>query len=310
MIPTKESDRIRISIIIVSHNTKLLLERCLSGVYNVLKSDGYDLDSEVTVVDNGSMDGSADMIRKRFLSVQLIENKKNLGFAKANNQGIVLSKGKFLLLLNSDAELTVGSLKIMISDLESQKNTGVIGPGLIYKDRRFQQSAGYLPDLWQIINWMLFIDDLPFIGKYCKPYHLSSLRYYNKGSFVGWVSGACFLIRKETVDKCGALDENIFMYGEEVEWCYRIAKRGYRVFLDPRAKVYHDKGGSGSGEYSGITEEFRTLKYIYKVHKSGFKLLVLNQIMRLGALLRIIIFGIIGRNSIKKALYAKAYKLV
>lgn len=310
MISKKVSDQIRLSIIIVSYNTEKLLERCLRSVFAVLKSDDYSQFSEVIVVDNNSSDGSVSMVRDRFAGVKLIEKEKNLGFAGANNQGLVLSKGKFLLLLNSDAELTVGALKIMITDLYNNEHLGVVGPKLLYKDNKHQQSAGYLPDLPQIINWMLFIDDLPFIGNILKPYHLTSPGFYNKGLIVGWVSGACFLIRKETVDKCGMLDEKIFMYGEEVEWCYRIKEKGMQVYLDPNAIVYHDKGGSGRGEYSGILEEFATLQHIYHKHKPFLAQKILNLILRLGALLRVVIFGIIGRNSIKKAIYAKAYKLV
>ena len=304
------SDQILISIIIVSYNTEKLLKRCLESVFPVLKSDGYEELSEVIVVDNNSSDSSVSMIRSKFTRIKLIENKVNLGFAKANNQGIMTSKGKYLLLLNSDTELTMGALKIMMTDFINNDHLGVVGPKLLYKNNRYQQSAGYLPDLPQIINWMLFIDDLPLIGNMLKPYHLNKPGFYNKGLIVGWVSGACFFIRKDVVENSGMLDEKIFMYGEEVEWCYRIKKKDVQVYLDPNAIVYHNKGGSGSGEYSGIVEEFMTLKYIYCKHKQYLSQKILKIILRLGALLRVVVFGIIGGNSIKKSIYAKAYKLV
>lgn len=310
MILKKAKGHIRISIIIVSYNTAKLLERCLLSVYIVLKSDGYDKISEVIVIDNHSTDGSTGLVRSKFPKAKLITNKANLGFAKGNNQGIVRSCGEYILLLNSDALLTVGSMKSLVDDLDNNRHFGVVGPKLLFRNDKFQQSAGYLPDLFQVINWMLFIDDLPVIGKFLKPYHMSSEAFYKKGAIVGWVSGACFMVRKSVIETSGMMDENIFMYGEEVEWCYRINKKGHQVYFEPRAVVYHEKGSSGDGEYAGILEEFKALQYIYHIHKSCNDQQILNLILRLGALLRTVIFGIIGRNSIKKAIYAKAYKLV
>lgn len=300
---------IKLSIVIVNYNTASLLKKCLETVYNALDFADLARQEEVIVVDNASTDGTTDMLEKNFPTVKIIKNSQNLGFAKGNNQGIQKSKGKYVLLLNSDTELSADTLAVLLKEMESDKKTGVLGVKLLNRDGSLQPSAGFFPHLHKIFFWMTFIDDLPLLSNILKPYHQQNPKFYKKPQNIDWVSGACFLVSREAILKAGLLDEKIFMYGEEVEWCYRIKKSGFAVKYIPDTSIYHHKGASGEGIEAGISEEFSYLKYFYHKHKPYWQLIFLKLFLTIGAMLRILVFGIIGGNSKKVNLYAKALKM-
>src|SRR3990167_2786684 len=173
-----------LSLIIVNWNTIELLEDCLMSIFKFTKNVSF----EVIVVDNGSKDGSQAMVRKKFPQIKLIPNKDNLVFAKANNQGIKLAKGKYILLLNSDTYLIENSFKKIIEGVNKFDNLGAMGPLLLNEDRSIQQSVGFFPHLPQIIWWMSFIDDLPG-GTFLKPYHVDHDSFYQKDQQADWLTG-------------------------------------------------------------------------------------------------------------------------
>lgn len=296
-----------LSIIIVSFNTSDLLRKCLNRVYKSLSFGKIEKTSEVIVVDNASSDGSVEMVKKNFPKVLIIKNSNNLGFAKANNQGIKKSTGKFILLLNSDTEVEKDALSNLLHKIKSE-NRGVVGGKLLNPDGFTQSSAGFLPNLSKVFFWMFFIDDIPILSKFIKPYHIEDKSFYEKEQLVDWVSGACFLFRREIIERVGLMDENIFMYGEELEWCYRIKKVGFQIVYVPDAHVLHHKGASSQGA-GGILEEFQAIIYLYKKHKPRWELPLVRLLLKIGALLRIIIFGIIGKYKTRLPTYAKAFKL-
>lgn len=296
----------RLSIIIVSYNTSLILRNCLLLVYKALSFGKLVDNSEVIVVDNSSRDDSVEMVKKNFPKVKLITNGKNLGFAKANNQGIKEAKGKFVLLLNSDTEVSKDTFTLLLGKLERNQKIGVLGPKLINKDGTLQQSVGFFPTLPKVFFWMSFLDDLPYFSSLLKPYHMQNPSFYKREQKVDWVSGACIFTRKGAVG-ANLMDEKIFMYGEEVEWCYRIKKSGYEIEYSPQTSVYHLKGASSDGEYAGIVDEIRSLIFFYRKHKPFWQSVVLRFFLMWGALLRMIIFGIIGRNPKRFFLYAQVF---
>lgn len=297
-----------LSIIIISFNTSELLRKCLNKVYKSLSFGKIEKKSEVIVVDNASSDDSVSMVKKNFPKVNIIGNNKNLGFSVANNQGIKESSGKYVLLLNSDTEVEKDALIKLLETISRDEKIGAVGGKLINLDGTLQYSLGFFPNLPKVFFWMFFIDDIPLLSKILKPYHLEEKSFYNKMQSVDWVTGACLLFRHEIISRVGYLDENIFMYGEELEWCYRIKKTGYKVFFTPVAQILHHQGASGSSA-AGILEEFKTLLYFYKKHKPSWQIPFLRLYLRFGALLRIIIFGIIGRYHSRIPIYAKAIKL-
>lgn len=297
------------SVIIVNYNTRNLLSDCLFSLKEEYEKKNW-VPIEIIVVDNASKDGSIKMVRTRFPFVQVIKNTRNVGFAKANNQGIKKASGQFILLLNSDTKVFPTTLKNIISPFFHLKHLAVTGGKLLNADGSIQPSAGFSPTLLRVVLWMLFLDDIPWIQRLIRPYHITDTSLYQKDTLVDWVSGACFCIRRDVIDAVGPLDERFFMYGEEVEWCYRIRKAGYRVLFTSSSPLYHYKGGSSKekGE-SGIVEEFQGLLSLYKKHYSFGRRIILRMILALGALLRIIVFGIIGKYPKRRGLYAKAFEM-
>lgn len=300
---------LELSIIIVSFNTAGLLRKCLNKAYKSLSFGKIEKESEVIVVDNASTDGSIGMIEKNFPKVVLIKNSQNLGFAKANNLGIKKSSGKYILLLNSDTEVKTDALLQLLDAIKADDNIGVVGGKLLNPDGSIQPSAGFFPNLIKVFYWMFFIDDIPLLTKVLKPFHTEDKSFYEKTQQVDWVTGAFFVVSRKATQSAGLLDENIFMYGEEMEWCYCIKKAGYKVIYTPEAKIVHLKGASTKDKEGGILEEFGGVIYFYKKHKPAWQLPLLRLILKSGALLRIVIFGIIGRYKTRIPLYAKAFKL-
>src|SRR3989338_5166709 len=274
---------ITLSAVIVNYNTSALLIETLTFLKKALADKSF-AGSEIIVVDNGSSDNSVIEIKRNFVEVKLIRNKVNRGFAAGNNQGIKTSRGRFILLLNSDTRPTQDFLKGLLTELENDPDIGVAGPRLLNIDGSLQPSAGFLP------------------------YHLNDPAFYKRRRKVGWLSGACLLVKKEAIEKGGYLDEQIFMYGEEVEWCLRIKRAGFQIVFCPESVVFHHKGSSGAGKNSGIIEEFKSVIYLYRKYYPGF-LPVLKLMLKSGALLRLLLFGIITRDAARYKLYVQAYRL-
>lgn len=298
-----------LSIIIVNFNTPDLLRKCLNKVYKALSFGKIEKESEVIVVDNASSDDSVSIVQKNFPKVVIIKNEKNLGFSVANNQGIKKATGKYILLLNSDTEINSDTLIKLLEVVKKDEKIAVVGGKLLNPDGSTQSSAGFFPNLGKVFFWMFFIDDIPFVNKFLKPYHMEEKSFYEKEQLVDWVSGACFLFRREIIEKVGLMDENIFMYGEEVEWCYGIKKAGFNVVFTPSANIMHYKGGSSKEVEGGIVEEFNAILFLYKKHKARWKWFLVRLFLKSGALLRIVIFGIIGKYKSRLPSYAKAFKL-
>ena len=293
-----------LSVIIVNWNTKKLLEDCLRSIFKFTKDVGF----EIIIVDNGSEDGSQSMLKKKFPQVKLIPNKDNLGFAKANNQGIKIAKGKYVLLLNSDTYLIENSFKKLVVKADEFDDLGALGALLLNEDRSIQQSVGFFPDLPQVFWWMTFIDDLPG-GIVLKPYHVDHDSFYKSEHEVDWVTGAVFFIPTKVIDKVGLLDEKIFMYGEDFEWCFRIKKAGFKIYFSPTAKIVHIGGGSVNKiRTNAFVGEFRGLEYFYKKYKGRFSLQILLFLLKMGTLLRIVAFAIFGRIKTAKS-YVEVFKM-
>src|SRR3989344_7486340 len=294
-----------LSVIIVNWNTKKLLENCLSSILKFTKG----LSFEVIVIDNDSSDGSQAMLKKKFPQVKLILNNQNLGFSKANNQGIKKAKGQYIFLLNSDTYLVENSFKKLLTNIKSRSKLGVIAPQLLNENQTIQQSAGYFPHLPQIFFWMSFLDDLP-IGMLFKPYHIDHDSFYKNGQQIDWVTAAALMIPKKVIDEVGLLDPQIFMYGEEVEWCYRIKKAGYKIYFSPITKIIHiGRGSHQKIPTKAFIGEYEGLMYFYKKYKSRFALQILKLLLKIGALVRIAVFGTLGRKELAKS-YVETFKAV
>ena len=303
------SSNMELSIIIPSYNTRKLLVGCLESLY-YCTSTLLQNRTEIIVVDNGSTDGTVANVKSTTQILKLIENKQNLGFAKAINQGLKEAKGEYLLLLNSDTVVLNSAIEKMVEYLKNHKEAGVVGCQLIKADGSIQPSGGYLPNLLNLAFWMLFLDDLPLVRKIFPAYHVEEKSFYTKKRKLGWVTGAFFLTRRDVLEKVGTFDEEMFMYVEEIDWCQRVQKAGFSVVFNPSAGVIHYQGASAKKGKAGILEEYQGLEYYFKKHKPYYQLFILKFLLRIGSLARIFIFGIILKDPEARRIYAKAYRLV
>jgi len=230
----------KLSIIIVNYNVKHFLEQCLQSV----RRASENIDTEVFVVDNNSVDGSLAMIRERFPEVRLIANKVNVGFSKANNQAIMESRGEYTLLLNPDTVLEDDTLEKVIAFMEDHKDAGGLGVKMMDGKGNFlPESKRGLPTpavaFYKIFGLSRFFPRSKTFGKY----HLG---YMDEDEIheVDVLSGAFMLIRKSLLDEIGYLDESFFMYGEDIDLSYRINLAGYKNYYFPETRIIHYKGES------------------------------------------------------------------
>ncbi|MCA9932349.1 MAG: glycosyltransferase family 2 protein [Anaerolineales bacterium] len=227
-----------LSIIIVNWNTSHLLERCLNEICLYPPSCSF----EVFVIDNASTDDSVFLLKTKFAWVHLIENQENVGFAKANNQAIWASAGEYVLLLNSDAFVQPDALQYLLNNMRANPDTGVCGPMLLNDDQTFQASFADFPSLWHEIIHQLGL------AKYLISPNYPSYAYNHSliQQKVDWVGGACMMVRRQAIVQAGMLNESFLMYGEEMEWCYRIKQCGWQIIFCPDAKVTHLGGQSST----------------------------------------------------------------
>jgi N-acetylglucosaminyl-diphospho-decaprenol L-rhamnosyltransferase len=228
-----------LSIVIVSWNVKELLAACLASVCRSLQGTEY----EVLVVDNASFDGSQEMVRERFPHVRLMSNADNRGFAAANNQALAETHGRYVVLLNPDTELRDDALGVLSPFMDGMPAAGMAGPRLVYGDGSFQHSAFGFPSLAQA-----FFDFFPvhhrllesrLNGRYPRSRYLSGHPFA-----IDHPLGACMMVRREAIEQVGHMDEQFFMYCEEVDWAMRFKRAGWGVYCVPAAEVVHHAGQS------------------------------------------------------------------
>jgi GT2 family glycosyltransferase len=235
----KTNDPTDISVIVVNWNTRELLRQCLESVAPV----SARLKTEIIVIDNGSKDGSAEMVREFFPTVQLIVNGKNLGFAVANNQGLRQAAGRYLLLLNSDAVLLPGSLERVWESAEMHPQTGMVGCRVLNSDGSLQISCMRFPDFAGFLTSALM---LPGIFPKCAFLGYEDLTWWNHNDEreVQVLKGCFILARAEAVREIGLLDEDFWLYGEDTDWCYRMRQASWEVRFTPCAEIIHHGGAS------------------------------------------------------------------
>jgi GT2 family glycosyltransferase len=223
-----------LSICIVNWNVSALLRDCLKSIYQNTK----DIKFEVIVVDNYSKDDSVEMVKREFPQVELIENKENAGFTKANNQAINLSKGKMVMLLNPDTELIGNTMKQMMDFMDNHPDCGVLGPKLLNTDGTLQRSCKTFPTLASTVHNALFLDSLfPSSKRFGK--HFMTWWDFDEIMEVEQPMGSALLIRREVLDSVGLFDQNIFIWFDEVDLLYRIKEAGWKIFFTPFAQIKH-----------------------------------------------------------------------
>lgn len=262
-----------LGVIVVSYNVRELLAACLAG----LPAAATPLTWEAVIVDNASLDGSADMVATEFPSVRLIRNAENVGFARANNQGIAASTGRYIVLLNADTVVPAGGLARLADFMDAHPQVGACSPRLLRTDGTPQPHAfggdptlGYL--LRRAVNRALSR----------RPLHDWGVASVIQ---VDWVSGACLMARREAVDRVGGLDERIFMYFEDNDWCLRIRRAGWQICYVPQVEITHLGGQSIAKNPAARAAYYHSLAYFYDKHYGPLKQFLLRLILSVYLLL-------------------------
>ncbi len=234
------SHSIDVSIIIVNYNVKHFLEQCLRSIY----LSAHNLNLEIFVVDNNSTDGSLEYLKPRFPEVHFIKNTQNVGFARANNQALRLAQGRYILILNPDTLLKQDSLQALIEYMDAHPRSGACGPKMLDRYGKFDKTSkrGF-PTPWVAFCRLSGISKLfphsPLFSRY-------DLLYIdeNTPAIIDALTGSCMMIRREAYLQTGGFDEDFFMYGEDIDWCYRIQQAGWEIHYAPVTKIIHFRGES------------------------------------------------------------------
>ena len=273
----------KLSVVIVNYNVKHFLEQCLHSVYKAAEG----IAAEIFVVDNHSADGSAQLIREKFPNLNFIENNENVGFSKANNQAIRLAKGEYILLLNPDTVVEESTFRKIIAFMDSHPDAGGLGVKMIDGKGNFlPESKRGLPTPEVAFYKMFGISKLFPHSKRFGRYHLSYLNE-NEVHSVDVLAGAFMMLRKETLDKTGLLDETFFMYGEDIDLSYRITQAGYKNYYFPETTIIHYKGESTKkGSLNYVKVFYNAMIIFARKHFSGGKAGFLTFILQLAIWLR------------------------
>jgi GT2 family glycosyltransferase len=250
-----------VSIILVNWNTKCLLRDCLASIYE----RAGDVDYEVIVVDNASTDGSVEMVKNDFQRVILIENAENRGFAKANNQGMAVAKGRYVLLLNSDTVVLDEAIANTVRFADAHPQAGAIGCRVLNPDDTVQPTCFMFPS---ILNMLLSSTYLYKLFPKSRFFGREQMTWWDRSDVreVDAVTGCFMLVRRKAIEQVGMMDERFFMYGEETDWCYRFKKNGWKVMFAPVGQIIHFGGQSASQKPVAMIIQLRLsiLKFIRK----------------------------------------------
>ncbi len=282
-----------LTIAIVSHNTKKLLLECLGSLSSSLDKTR----SEVFVVDNASTDGSSEAVVEAYPWVKLINNPENIGFTRATNQALESAQGRYVALLNSDTQVDVDTFKALVGFLDSHPEAGAAGPRLVYTDGTPQPSIDAFPSLvsefshlYQIKKLIPGTDSRRRMASILKKVPSEAVAAYFRvysdettPSEVDALSGACLVVRRDVIDKTGLLDESFFMYMEDLDWCTRIRRAGFKVYYVPEVGVIHHVGQSGQADAEKKIETtyefYRSRLYFFRKYRGWISVVLHRFIM-------------------------------
>jgi GT2 family glycosyltransferase len=281
-----------LSIILVNYNDRIHLAVCLAS----LEAAAAGLETEVIVVDNNSQDGSAELVLSSFPSVRLIRNEENVGYARANNFGFRQSRGDFILFLNTDTVVPPAALRELLAELESRPEAGAIGPALRDERGRYQVSFGKGVSFLLELRQKLLLNSLSRFA----------LRFSSRTREVGWLSGACLLLRRRAFEAAGLFDEHFFLYFEDIDLCRRIKDEGYRLVFSPAVKVTHVGGAATAARKGQSRLEYRRSQlYYYRKHNPRGS----NLLLKIYLIVSLLFSGIAGSGrGEERALYRRALR--
>ncbi len=273
-----KADVVDMSIVLVCWNNKAYLDPCLKSLYEAGLKSSFD----VIVVDNGSKDGSQEMLAEKYPEVRLIQNAGNVGLGKASNQGIEASEGRYILLLNNDTLVNGRALDLLVEFLEAHPEAGAAAGKLLNPDGSFQ--SGYAPFSTLLEEFLIatHIGELLWPGY---PSHGAS----NEVKATGWLSSACLLLRRSALNKVGLLDENYFIYGDEADLQYRLNKAGWKVYYLPESAIIHF-GGRSMDRWKRRKMVYRGKMLFYRKNYGFFSTLLLRILFFVMSTLKLLVW--------------------
>lgn len=223
------------AVVVVTHNSLPWVEPCLESVRGV----------ETVVVDNGSSDGTPDVVRELFPEVQLVE-QENRGLAAGWNTGLERTTGRYVLILNADAWLVDDALTQLVAFADEHPEAAVVGPRLTNPDGSLQRSVRGFPTVWRLATEYLFLRKLAPRSQLLNAFYAGGFEH-DEVREADFLMGACLLVRREAIAEVGTLDESFFLFSEETDWCYRFVAAGWKVLFFPGAECVHVGGASHGG---------------------------------------------------------------
>jgi GT2 family glycosyltransferase len=282
MSSSPETTNPLVSIVVVTWNAKRYVEECLAS----LRANA-PCGTEVIVVDNGSSDGTPDLIRETFPEVRLIVNAANHGFARGNNIGIAASRGRYLFLVNSDVNVPAGCLQKIIKYMDSHPEVGLLGPQMLGPHHEIRRSTMRSPTLANLFGRALALDTI-FRGTRWAGGFLMGDFAHDATREVEVLNGWFWVARRQAVEQVGGLDEQFFMYGEDLDWCYRFRAAGWKlVFFAGAAAVHYGGMSSAAAPVRFYVEMQRANLQYWKKHHGrlscvGYRLIaVLHELLRM-----------------------------
>ena len=293
-----------VSIIIVSYNNFDLLDNCLDSVYRITKG----IDYEVIIVDNASKESGLDIVVAKYKNLTLIRNDTNRGFASANNQGISIAKGKFILLLNNDTVLTENSIYQVFNFASMLQYDCIVGCKLLNPDRTLQHSVYDFPTAWNVFTSNFFLYVINKKNSFFSKYHLMNTGI-DTITEVDVVTGAFLFASVNGLKKINGFDERFFFYNEETDLCYRFKNAGGKIFYYPDTSVIHIKSGSANKNlwFKFKNQSFAQIRYFQK-HFKGWTFYFSIFCHYFGLFIRVPILFLIGlftmnKYSMKRSIY-------
>jgi GT2 family glycosyltransferase len=293
----------KISVIVVSWNAKAFLLNCIQSIVRQSVQDP----PEIIVVDNASADDSPRAVSNSYPGVRLICNEVNFGFAKANNIGIAASRGEYLFLINSDVVVSEGCFENCVRYMDAHPRVGLLGPRIVGSDGNVQRSCMGYPSLWNTLCRALALDSA-FPNSKLFGGHLLTFWNHDETRAVEVINGCFWVVRRSAMEQVGLLDERFFIYGEDVDWCRRFNKSGWRVVFFSEAEALHYGGASSANSPIRFDIEMQRAKYQYwRKHHSRVEAVAFLLISLLHHTLRII--GEIAAYPQRRRRTAARYKI-
>ncbi len=289
--------RMELSIIILNYKTKDLTLNCARSIVEQYKKELDNDKFEIILVDNNSEDDSVKAFnRLRIKNLQIIESNENLGFGKGCNLGASKAKGEFLLFLNSDTEIKDQGFVKMVNFLSQNKNVGILGGKLKNPNGTNQLSCGKFYSPFNLLLVLLGFNKL-----------LNLRESPNVIKKVDWVSGACFMIRKDIFNKVKGFAKDFFMYIEDMELCFRVKKKGFSTYFYPNIMLFHKELGSSNKTFA-VVNIYKGIIIFYKKHKSKPEYLLAKFMLKTKALI-LVVLGKIVNNKYLQDTYSQALKI-